>query len=568
MGHKVLISILGTGFYDKCKYVYNGLPMPETRFIQEAMLDAYDVRSSWNKDDKICLFLTDSAKKNNWEICGERKKHKDSAPEFYQGLKSVLESKNLTATICPIDIPNGKDEKEMWQIFETLYNAIGEGDELYFDLTHSFRYLPMLLLIFGNYAKFMKNAKVVAITYGNYEARNERMEAPIVNLMPLSALQDFTEAAASFKKFGKMGDLSALLAIAQKGDFAEMSKRARNIFKDNLESLYKGTAELEKQLSTCRGQELAEGKMAEKIVKNIADVQGEYLPKPLQLIVSQLAKPVSPLAEGGEEDKLKAAINWCAAYGMTQQAYTLGQESLITILLNRFKDIFADMNKRYARDYLSALLAADEKALVDETKWRGMLAEHRPLTRAFLKLQWVKDLRKSYGQLTRNRNQINHAGFIGKVSAKEIIEQFNTYYNKCFSIIQGDLESPVIALPTEKVFINFSNHPSRQWGEEQKLAATEYGPCVDLPFPQVDPLATEEVVEEMAEKCVADILRLTQDKLATVHVMGEMSLAFRVVTHLKHLRVPCVASTTYRIVNENADGTKQVKFCFERFRPY
>lgn len=49
-------------------------------------------------------------------------------------------------------IPNGKNEEEMWEIFETLFDKIEEEDELYIDLTHRFRYIPMLVMIFPNYA--------------------------------------------------------------------------------------------------------------------------------------------------------------------------------------------------------------------------------------------------------------------------------------------------------------------------------------------------------------------------------------------------------------------------------
>ena len=33
-----------------------------------------------------------------------------------------------------------------------------DGDELYFDLTHGFRYLPMLVMVLINYSKFLKYA--------------------------------------------------------------------------------------------------------------------------------------------------------------------------------------------------------------------------------------------------------------------------------------------------------------------------------------------------------------------------------------------------------------------------
>ena len=37
----------------------------------------------------------------------------------------------------------------------------------------------------------------------------------------------------------------------------------------------------------------------------------------------------------------------------------------------------------------------------------------------------------------------------------------------------------------EKVFVNFTNHPSETWEEKQIEAAHQYGKIVDLPFPNV-----------------------------------------------------------------------------------
>ncbi len=566
MGRKVFFSVLGTGFYGSCKYIYNDKVLEETRFIQAAMLEAYNMETDWTKEDKICILLTNRARTNNWEFTGKRPKDKDSEPEEYQGLKYLLEEKHLKATICPLDIPDGRDESEMWQIFDVLFSIIEEGDELYFDLTHSFRYLPMLVLVFGNYAKYMKGTHVIAMTYGNYEARNEKEEAPIVDLMPLSALQDFTEGAASFKKFGKMGDLTELISSASKGNFFGLSKKATNRYKDQLKFLVKSIDELERQLSTCRGKLLDEGTAATDVKTGVANVHNGKLPQPLRLLLERLGTQISPLVDNKNEQRLKATINWCASYGMTQQAYTLAQESLITILCKRFEKELVDMKHLDQRSFISSLLGA--RSLQDESTWKGMLVSNPSLTRAFAQLPWLQELRKSYEILTSNRNQINHAGFMGKVSAKTIIDQFHTYFEKCFAIIETELEHPTIIMPTEKIFINFSNHPYSLWESKQREAAAVYGTCQDIPFPQVDPLADEEAIHKIAEKSVAEIYEQAQGKLATVHVMGEMSLAFAIVTSLKKLGLPCVASTTYRIVGENVDGSKQVIFCFERFRSY
>lgn len=116
-------------------------------------------------------------------------------------------------------------------------------------------------------------------------------------------------------------------------------------------------------------------------------------------------------------------------------------------------------------------------------------------------------------------------------------------------------------------FINFSNHPSSGWGEQQMLQAERYGQVIDLPFPQVDPAMTGEQVRELAAECVARIVDEGDPATLTVHVMGEMTVVFHVVTALKARGVRCVASTTERIVTE-ADGKKVSEFRFVQFREY
>lgn len=50
------------------------------------------------------------------------------------------------------------------------------------------------------------------------------------------------------------------------------------------------------------------------------------------------------------------------------------------------------------------------------------------------------------------------------------------------------------------MFINFSNHPSRLWAEEERNAALQYGTIEDLAFPQVPADMSSEGVCKLAEE--------------------------------------------------------------------
>ena len=83
------------------------------------------------------------------------------------------------------------------------------------------------------------------------------------------------------------------------------------------------------------------------------------------------------------------------------------------------------------------------------------------------------------------------------------------------------------------IFINLSNHPSSGWSEEQLNAARAYGEIVDMPFPQVEPAATAADVHELAGELVAAILEYGEAADLTVHIMGEMTLCYAVISRLQ-----------------------------------
>jgi len=116
-------------------------------------------------------------------------------------------------------------------------------------------------------------------------------------------------------------------------------------------------------------------------------------------------------------------------------------------------------------------------------------------------------------------------------------------------------------------FINFSNHSSVKWSEKQLMAALQYGEIGEFPFPIVSPEMNADAVHKMADEYVKQLVNTFGAEI-TVHIMGEMTFTFMVVTRLKELGIRCVASTTERKTTYNADGTKLSEFSFVKFREY
>ena len=115
------------------------------------------------------------------------------------------------------------------------------------------------------------------------------------------------------------------------------------------------------------------------------------------------------------------------------------------------------------------------------------------------------------------------------------------------------------------MIINVTNHPVSSWSDEQRTAAEkEFGNIIDLPFPNINPALNQDDIKKLAKDYKH---RIEAFQPAAVHIMGEMTFTFSLVKRLKKIGIPCVASTSERIVAEEA-GKKIVTFKFVRFRYY
>lgn len=563
MPRKVFMSVLGTGFYNEC--TYSGVKNTTTRFVQRAALEEIDAKS-WGKDDTVYIFVTERSRKDNWQrVSSKRYNNRTEQDEEYGDLYHSIIELGLTCPVKDVDIKNGNDETEIWDIFETVYGLIEPGDELYLDLTHGFRSLPMLLLVLVNYAKFLRNVKVAYLSYGNFEAAKDGV-APIINLLPFTYLQDWTTAASSFEETGRVEVLNQAIKKSAEG----ISDKKH---KTHLSSLMNKLKAFQQQMETCRGREINEGKAADGI-RGFVDIvqQDNSLPAPTSPILQSIKDLVQSFASDSIRN-IPEALQWCKKFGLVQQGYTLCQEGIVTKVceeLSEFNPFSGDKPVKKYRDYWSAILGLKDNEAVDESKWHGSLSTNRELTRSILALDWVGRLRGKYNKLTSNRNTVNHGGFTGKITAETIVNQFEGIVKDCQECFDWELTPPTASKAADRpgIFINLSNHPADKWSEAQREAARQYGELQEIPFPNVEPEADAKALKKIVEETLSQVKEAAEGKTATVHVMGEMTLTYELVSKLKEVGIRCVASTTKRDVTENADGTRTCKFNFVKFREY
>lgn len=116
------------------------------------------------------------------------------------------------------------------------------------------------------------------------------------------------------------------------------------------------------------------------------------------------------------------------------------------------------------------------------------------------------------------------------------------------------------------MLINLSNHNVKEWQEEQLRQGKElYGEIVDMPFPAIDPHGDEQYIKKLAKEYLIQIL---EKKPSAVHIQGEFTFTYCLVTLLKQNNIKCIASTTERVVKYNEDGSRTYYFKFVRFREY
>ena len=117
------------------------------------------------------------------------------------------------------------------------------------------------------------------------------------------------------------------------------------------------------------------------------------------------------------------------------------------------------------------------------------------------------------------------------------------------------------------MLLNLSNHPSSAWSEAQREAAlSQFEEIEDMPFPQIDPHATTEDIQDLAQQYAKRLHNRFEYGQTAIHIMGEMTFTFALVTAFKN-SFECYASTTER-VSEEKDGIKTSVFRFVQFREY
>lgn len=412
---KAFISFLGTNDYLDCRYSLNQQPGGVVKYVQEDIVARFC--RGWDSRDEIRVFTTDEARQRNWDDDGHvDRKTKEIKSNL--GLGNRLTKMNLSAAVKQYDIPVGNSEEEIWDIFQAVYNSLGQGDEIIFDITHGFRSIPMLFMVLIGYARLLKGISVEGVYYGAFEGLGNIQDAikidqdqriaPIFDLTSFEQLIEWTGATQSFVKNGSAKELASLVQTKIAPVLRE--SRGQDKVASAINKIVKGIDQISSNLLVNRGAEIIQYDYG-RIKKSLQSLQSDQIfIRPLAPLMSVIENKIDTFVKDDIKNGFQA-VEWCIDHGLHQQAVTMLLENMVTyILAGEGVDWGAEKNRTAASRAI--ILASNKSLTFDEDPTDS------ELVRLLMKNPMVTDLAREYEALREIRNDINHGGYLTEQNKK------------------------------------------------------------------------------------------------------------------------------------------------------
>lgn len=416
-------------------YELNGKRSGMTKYIQKAIIDV--MMQEEKQLDEVIIFLTPEARKQNWlTTTMEDLKLKDV-------LLSVTNEAGIT--IKDIGIRSEQSEDEIWNLFELMIEHMEEGDRIIFDITHSFRFQPMLAMLAVHFARIVKKVEVEAVYYGAYLPNVEQEVFPIIDLTPFTELQDWITNIYAFSETGR-GDLLTEWMAQKQSSIRKLERAAAADLKplEQLTGLWKKHSYI---MQTNRSMERQES--ANKVLMKIKEIEGAPIRpafKPLVHAFDNLKESIEPLSSENRIVNDIHSVEWSLENGLYQQAMTIASELAITATCLLGNKELVNTPRKEANQVLKNALTFHRK---NPQLSVGMLLEMKEY-HAFLNVvetgfeEWdvslvetvVKQILQHKGFLSSlhlindYRNDINHAGFnASPVAGDKLVKNFKKEFN-------------------------------------------------------------------------------------------------------------------------------------------
>ena len=422
---RVLIAGIGggknkeTGTYRVANYKIEDKVYEKRSFITSALEEHYEI------DKTIFIGTTGSMWDNLYEYyCNRYDEEYDE--NYHLELMGVIDNATMDTDIYSLNIAKfnetfkdkilaivtkyGMNELEIFENFNLiiqLQNELKDGDEVYLDITHSFRSNAFWMFLVMNYLTDVEDKKITvkAITYGMLEAQKEGV-APVVDLNAFYKILQWIKGANNFKNYGNS------YLIEQNIENEKLSKKLRN-FSDALNMNY--IASLRQSINSLK-----------KLEEDIENLDG-----PAKLIIPKVIKDFMDRFATEEKDYLFQAelAKWHFEQKRYAMAYININESIIGFIMD-------------ALDL--PLLTGDKKK--DENKlakdWLNMIISRHETNKIYPNFKVDKDNQelheyiKIFEHSRRVRNEIAHS-IGGKDSAVNDINSLKNYCEKIIDLLKN-----------------------------------------------------------------------------------------------------------------------------------
>lgn len=133
-------------------------------------------------------------------------------PAFRRDLTEIWQSKwkdRQQPDVSKIDIPDGQNKGELWEILNRILENIEADCELTLDITHGFRSLPFLYFVAALYLQSLRGVKIKAVYYAMFEVKGDIK--PVVDLSVLLDMIEWFYSTRFFRESGQAHHLARLL---------------------------------------------------------------------------------------------------------------------------------------------------------------------------------------------------------------------------------------------------------------------------------------------------------------------------------------------------------------------
>jgi CRISPR-associated Csx2 family protein len=447
---RVFITSLGTGDYKPYSYVFDGRPCEATAYVQKALLRAHDSGFF----DRVVLLLTDSARAKHWTPDDRLSNSHVSTSPRVPTLRAEL--------YLPVDPPPPfvlqpisekiSEKAEQWNWFQALMTHVDRGDEIYIDMTHGFRVVPIVLSAALHYLQAIKGVRLVRAWY----AADQGEGYPIVDFADFYTLGQWADGVSRLVENADAGKLAALSASGEdnrhfpalnRGELVEPLKELAGILKNvDVHSVStvarRALAALRAELERLAPEAASERQMIELVVEKFAGLSGEAPPS-------------------GQYDRAYFSVQLEMArmllgHGFLMQAFTVMREMLASIGLAgaaaRGKKLNAldtsnGRSQRRVGDVFVSMMNYDEATWRFPDDAMGTVELLRPFHAELMATEAGAALRRAVRRLVEIRNGFDHAWTsvaAGQRPSPENLEKFASEGSDLCNLLEGVVD---IVLP-------------------------------------------------------------------------------------------------------------------------